>query len=108
MKITEEIRNKGQELASKMKVNSLYVNDKGEFFTTQNLASLSVDGKKDRYQEINFAVTEENFEVSVELIRSLTTIEEVQEILNAEIEGTGSGEIIDACEARIKELEEAE
>ena len=110
MKISEEIRNKGQELAEQMKVSVLYVNEKGEFFSSENLAQLSVKGDKKKYEKLDFTpiVEDPALEVSVEMIQSLQTVEEVQAILDAEIIGAGDAAIMDACETRIQELKEAE
>lgn len=110
MKISEEIKNKGQKFAEQMKVSVLYVNEKGEFFSSENLAQLSVKGDKKKYEKLDFTPVVEDpaLEVSVEMIQSLQTVEEVQAILDAEIEGAGDADIMDACEARIKELKEAE
>lgn len=106
MKITDEQRTKGQELAKQMRTDVLYVNETGEYFTSENLAQLSVAGDKKKYQKLDFApaVDEEDLEVTIELIKSLETVEEVQTILDAELEGAGDAELIAACEARIAEL----
>lgn len=105
MKISEETKQRGEELAGELKASVLYVNDKNEFFTTENLAALSVSGNKKKYQKLDFGTqTTEEAGVSVELIQSLETIEEVQAILDAEIEGAGDAAIMEACESRIAEL----
>lgn len=105
MKITDEQKTKGIEIATGLKITVLYINDKGEFFTSENLAQLSVAGDKKKYQKLDFALAvEEDFEVTVEMIHSLDTVEEVQTILDAELVGLGDAEIIAACEARIEEL----
>ena len=52
MQVTKEHREKAAELAAKNKVNTLYVNKKGEFFTSENLASISVNGKNNNYAKI--------------------------------------------------------
>lgn len=108
MKITDEQKAKAQELAEKLKVGWLYVNDKGEYFTSENLAQLSVGGDKKKYFMLGFdpAVQEEN--ETLLKINALESVEEVQAILDAEIEGAGDAEIMETCEARIKELNDAE
>lgn len=109
MKITDEQRAKAQELAEKLKVSKLYVNDKGEYFTSENLAQLSVEGNKKKYQKLDFApVANEEADDIFAQIKALQTVEEVQAILDAEIEGAGDAELMDACEARINELKDAE
>lgn len=106
MKATEEQFEKGKAIAEKLKVNTLFINEGGEYFTSENLAQLSVKGDKKKYQKLEFttsAATEENEELAE--INALTTVEEVQAILDLELEGAGREEIIKACEDRIKELE---
>lgn len=105
MKITEETRQRGKELAGELKASVLFVNDKNEFFTSENLASLSVSGNKAKFQKLDFVIQEtKDLEVTIEVIEGLETIEEVQAILDAEIIGAGDAAIMDACEARIAEL----
>lgn len=53
MKITDEQKTKGIEIATGLKITVLYINDKGEFFTSENLAQLSVAGDK-RSTKIRF------------------------------------------------------
>lgn len=105
MKATKEQIEKGKELAEKLKTDILFINEAGEYFTSENLAQLSVKGDKKKYQRLEYStspVAEENEELAE--INSLNTVEEVQAILDLELEGAGREEIIDACEARIKEL----
>lgn len=105
MKISEETKQRGEELASDLKVGVLYVNDKNEFFTSENLAALSVSGNKTKYQKLDFGIQEtQELKVTVEKIEALESIEEIQAILDAEIEGAGDAEIMEACESRIAEL----
>lgn len=109
MNITDEQKEKAQELAEKLKVSVLYINDKGEYFTNENLVQLSVDGDKKKYQKLDFApVANEEADDIFTQIKELQTIEDVQTILDAEIEGAGDAEIMNACEARINELKDAE
>lgn len=48
MQVTREQKEKGKEISGKSKC-TVYVNESGEFFTSQNLASLSVNGNKEKY-----------------------------------------------------------
>lgn len=105
MKATKEQIDKGKELAEKLKTDILFINEAGEYFTDENLAQLSVKGDKKEYQQLEYstsAVTEENEELAE--INSLNTVEDVQAILDLELEGSNREAIIDACKARIKEL----
>lgn len=109
MKISDEKRKEGEEHAKALKTNVIYINDKGEFFSTENLAQLSVDGNKKKYQKLDFApVANEGADDIFAQIKALQTVEEVQAILDAEIEGAGDAELMDACETRINELKDAE
>ena len=108
MNITNEQRAEAQKTAEKLKVATLYVNDKGEYFTSENLAQLSVASDKKRYQKLDFSTgsSEESEDIFAQ-INELQTVEEVQTILDAELEGVGDAAIIEACEARINELKNA-
>ncbi len=104
MKATKEQIDKGKELAEKLKTDILFINKAGEYFTDENLAQLSVKDKNE-YQQLEYstsAVTEENEELAE--INSLNKVEDVQAILDLELEGSNREAIIDACKARIKEL----
>ncbi len=110
LKITDKTRQKGLKIAQKNNLNVVYVNDKGEFFSTENLAALSVKGDKEKYTKIE--VSEEptthkdssNMDVIVE-IAAAKDVEQVQEILNTEkARPEIRQEIIDACYKRMDEL----
>ena len=107
MKATNKQIDKGQKLAKNLKTDILYINDNGEFFTSENLALLSVKNDKNRCQKLDYSAVIKSDEASEELteIKSLKTIDEVQSILDTELEGAGREEIIKACEDRIRELE---
>jgi hypothetical protein len=54
MKVTKKHKEEAAKIyASNTSINALWVNKNGEFFTTNNLASLSVKGKKSDYAPIN-------------------------------------------------------
>ncbi|MDR0829648.1 MAG: hypothetical protein LBN95_06015 [Prevotellaceae bacterium] len=52
MTATKEQKEKALEIAKKQKINAVWVNEKGEFFTTENYAMLSVGNKKDKVAKI--------------------------------------------------------
>jgi len=106
MKATKKQIEKGKSLAKSLKIDIVYVNDKGEYFTNENLAQLSVKGDKQRYQALNYSTSVDATAESEELaeIKSLKTVYEVQAILDTELESEGREEIIKACEDRIAEL----
>jgi hypothetical protein len=53
MQVTKVMKEKTVEIAKEQKANVLWVNKSGEFFTTENMASLSVKGKKEEYAKID-------------------------------------------------------
>lgn len=55
MKVTKKQAEEGAAIAEKLRVNGLFINKKGEYFTSENLAALSVGGKKDQYARLDFS-----------------------------------------------------
>ncbi|MBD8348583.1 hypothetical protein [Dysgonomonas sp. HGC4] len=111
MTATAEQIEKGKEIAKDLKVKKLYLNDKGEFFTSQNLASLSVKADKKKYTTLDYSTTSLASADELEelaQIYALETVEEVDEILDVELEGEGRREIIEACETRKQQLQNPE
>jgi hypothetical protein len=53
MQATKAIKEKAVEIAEKQKLDAIWVNKGGEFFTSENLASLSVKGKKEDFTKVN-------------------------------------------------------
>jgi hypothetical protein len=53
MQVTKVQKQKAAEIAKAQKITTVWVNASGEFFTTDNLASLSVAGEKDKYAKID-------------------------------------------------------
>lgn len=98
----------GKDIAAKLKKDVLYINEAGEYFTSENLAQLSVKGDKNKYQKLDYStvLTESNTETEeLAEINALQTVDEVHAILDLELEGAGRESVIEACEARIKELQ---
>jgi hypothetical protein len=58
MKPTKEHIETGKELAKKHGLKQLFVNESGEFFTSQNAASLSVGHNKDKFVEVPLTAKE--------------------------------------------------
>jgi hypothetical protein len=52
MTVTKEQKDKALEIAKKQKLEAVWVNAKGEFFTTENYAMLSVGNKKDKIAKV--------------------------------------------------------
>ncbi len=112
MKISKDKLKEAQDIAKKYGFKQMYVNEGGEFFTSENLASGSVNGNKDKYAEVplNVATVSEKktkpgkTDALTLEIDACTTVEEVEEILNAEQEGENRKEVISACELKIEQL----
>ncbi len=109
MEVTKEQKKQAQELASKHKVKSIFINESGEFFTEQNLAALSVGGDKEKFAEINCAVSvKEEITLSQEellaQIEAATVKAAVGKMLAAEKKGENRQVIIDACTAKLAAL----
>lgn len=106
MHATNDQIEKGKGIAAKLKTDVLYINVNGEYFTSENLAQLSVKGDKKKYQKLDYSTSLVSNDEAEELaeIKAMKTVDEVQSILDLELEGAGRESIIEACEARIKEL----
>jgi hypothetical protein len=107
MKANQEQTQKGKSLAGRLKTDTLFVNERGEFFTSENLAQLSVKGDKKKYRKLDystpFAADDAEAEELAE-IKALQSTDDVQVILDVELEGLGRETITKACEDRIAEL----
>lgn len=111
MKATADQIEKGKEIAEKLKVNTLYLNENGEYFTSLNLVNLSVKSDKKKFCTLEYSTASSasaDEQEELEQIKALETVEEVQDILDTELEGEGRAEIIAACEARIEQLQNPE
>lgn len=52
MQVTKAIKEKAAAVAKQHKLTEIYVNNKGEFFSAENAASISVNGKKEDFARI--------------------------------------------------------
>jgi len=107
MKANQEQIEKGKGIARQLKTDTLFINEKGEYFTSENRAQLSVKGDKKKYQKLDYSTsfTADDAEAKeLAEIKVSQTIDEVQIILDMELEGAGRETIIKACEDRIAEL----
>jgi hypothetical protein len=52
MKVSDNLRKKAVEIAEKHSLKEIWVNDKGEFFTTENNAANSVSNVKEKWAKI--------------------------------------------------------
>lgn len=117
MKATKEQVAKAAEIASKCGANKVFVNKKGEYFTNENYAAMSVGGSKEEYCEIVVTPVAEASEPDLaaataeQLIaaaKAATESAQVQTILDAEKAGKGRKTVLEACDAKLKELETTE
>jgi hypothetical protein len=53
IQLSKEQKKKAAEIARKHKVDTVFVNDKNEYFTQQNLVELSVNGDKEKYGSLS-------------------------------------------------------
>lgn len=110
MKATKKQIEEGKSIAAKLRVQKLYLNKNGEFFTSENLASLSVGHKKEDFVGLDYssvkvqAESETDLDKEIEDINALDSVEDVQDVLDIEMESAKRAKIIAACESRIKEL----
>ncbi len=113
MKITESQQKQARELAEKHGCKELYLNDKGEFFTSENYAAMSVSNDKEKYLKLSIGI-EVNAEKSTNdlgkaadvilEIEAATDVEAIEAILIAEAEGKNRKSVIDAGAKKIESL----
>ncbi|MEL3904450.1 MAG: hypothetical protein P1P63_04995 [Treponemataceae bacterium] len=116
MKITNEIKKRAQEVAEKNGLNVVFVNDKGEFFSNENFAALSVKSDKQKYAKIEVAAVSDNSDEKkgtndldtvaevVAAIEAATEVEAVEAILKAETEGKNRKTVLEAGAKKIAQL----
>jgi hypothetical protein len=105
LKITTEQKNKGVELGRKLGQSKMWINEKGEYFTNENFASLSVGNDKEKVGVIEVtaeAVKEDKTNelgTATEIIAAIEAAadaEAVQAIIDAENEGKKRKTVLDA------------
>lgn len=52
MEVSKELKEKALSVAKTQKLEAVWVNNKNEIFTSENLASLSVKGKKEDFAKV--------------------------------------------------------
>jgi hypothetical protein len=57
MKATKKQIEKGKGIAKQLKTDVLFINEKGEYFTDENRAQLSVKGDKKKYQKLDYSTS---------------------------------------------------
>lgn len=115
--VTKEQKEKAIELGRKHNVDTMFVNDKGEFFTNENYAKLSVNSDKEKLAKVSItaqvekAVTTTIFEKAEDIIAAIeteTTPEAVQAILDAENLGKKRATVIAAAKKKLESLKNQE
>ncbi len=114
LKITSETKKRAEEVAAKNGLSVIYVNEKGEFFSNENFASLSVKGNKEKYAKIEVvAVVKETGNGTTELgtvaevvaaIEVAETVESVETIVKAETEGKNRKTVLEASKKKLETL----
>ena len=129
LQVTKEQKQKAIELGRKHNVNSMFVNDKGEFFTNENFAKLSVNGDKEKLATVQVTPEEiketkeepkeeaKKIETSgkpttetataaelIAAIENATEITAVQAILDAEKSGKKRATVLAAANTKIEQL----
>jgi len=114
MKITDLKLKAARELAEKHGYTELYVNDKGEFFTSPNFAALSVKYDKTKWSKVELiAVVEKEQKTTTDLqkaaeliaiIEAATDVAEIEAIAIAEAEGKNRVSVIEAAARKIESI----
>jgi hypothetical protein len=109
MEISEKKKKEALELKAKYGYKDIYINEKGEFFSTENYAKMSVAGDKKKYAKVEEGtVTNKTVQKNAnELIKEVATIEDL-EVLENLIKDETRKTVIDAIERRIVELKDKE
>lgn len=115
MDVSKEIQKEAQALAKKYGYKELFVNESGEFFTSANLAAVSVGNDKEKYAEVQLGSTAQSNQGKVTDAASLilaidacATTDEVNALLEEEKSGKNRKTVIDACEKKLELLNKAE
>lgn len=117
LKITTEQKNKGIEIGRKLGQSKMWINEKGEYFTSENFALISAGSNKDKIGLIEVTAEVEKSEgttetsTAAELIAAIdaaTDVVDVQAILDAENAGKKRKTVLDAGATRIVTLNDPE
>lgn len=117
--ITKEQKEKAIAIGRKHNVEKVFINDKGEFFTVENYARLSVNSDKEKIAIVSVTAlsssekkqknenqtTEANTVAElISAIESASDASEVQDIIKAESNGLKRSSVLKAAGERIKQL----
>ena len=108
MNITDKQKAQAAELFKKHGFNKLFMNERGEFFSIENLAASSVSGDKAKYMQVDpisvnsSGKSSEAAAALIEQINTADTAEKVQMILDAELKSSKRKSVIDAANKKLE------
>ena len=122
LQVTKDQMKRANDVAKANELATVFMNDKGEFFSNKNFAALSVEGNKDRYVKIDVSPeigdsgkakggSTNDLGTSGEVVSAIeaaTELEAVYAILTAEKAGKARKTVLEASEKRIKQLTKTE
>lgn len=120
LKITSETKKRAEEVAEKNGLNVIFVNDKGEFFSNENFAALSVKSNKSKYAKIEVVTVSDDSEPEkstndlgtvtevVAAIETAESVDAVEAIVKAEKEGKNRKTVLEAGAKKITQLTKTE
>lgn len=112
MKVTDKIRKEAADIAHKLGLKQIFINEKGEFFSNQSYAAHSVGGDKNKYAEVALGVVVETTATNdlgkaadvIAAIEATDDTEAVLAILKAEQEGKNRKSVVEAAEKKLTSL----
>lgn len=111
LKITDKQKKEALEIGRKHKAAAIYVNDKGEYFSDENLCKTSVGGDKELYGKVEITSEVKETTATNDLgkaedvlaaIESATEKEAVEAILTAEKAGKNRVTVVKVAEAKLE------
>lgn len=120
LKITSETKKRAEDVATKNGLSMIFVNDKGEFFSNENFAALSVKSDKSKYAKIEVVAVSDDSEPEkstndlgtatevVAAIESAESVDAVEAIVKAEKEGKNRKTVLEAGAKKITQLTKTE
>lgn len=116
LKITSETKKRAEDVAAKNGLSMIFVNDKGEFFSNENFAALSVKSDKSKYAKIEVVTVSDDSDPEkstndlgtvtevVAVIESAESVDAVEAIVKAEKEGKNRKTVLEAGAKKITQL----
>jgi hypothetical protein len=120
MKATNQQKEKAKQYAKNFGAKHIFLNNKGEYFTSENYAAISVKNNTSRYIKIdcssalaeddksaNTTQTNNTDKQAAEVLKSVeqcTCLEDLEVIYNTEQQGNKRPAVLEACEEKLNEL----